>query len=216
MEQMFHLVKDEMFYSTRPSLIEKNNSFFNSWNICTITLINIHYLYTSTDKLSYLQATLGFAQELRSSLRLLLLKTFGALCGLDAEALSNLLVSVLPVELARDMQTDTQNIQKLTFSALVCAMLLSSGEPIPYTHYGELTPSSKSTCHMQSFFLSLSFFFKLITCRHYVLQLVVCIKFSIITKKLKRRRSTSKSSLYYIVTFFPSWIIIHEGHLNRL
>lgn len=77
-------------------------------------------------------------QEVRSSIRLLLLKTFGALCGLDSEALSNLLTSILPVELARDMQADTQNIQKLTFSALVCTMLLSSGEPIPYTHYGEL------------------------------------------------------------------------------
>ncbi len=85
-----------------------------------------------------LTCTVGlYFQELRSSLRLLLLKTFGALCGLDAEALSSLLASVLPVELARDMQTDTQNIQKLTFSALVCTMLLSSGEPIPYTHYGK-------------------------------------------------------------------------------
>ncbi|XP_072027426.1 NCK-interacting protein with SH3 domain-like [Amphiura filiformis] len=82
---------------------------------------------------------LYYQMELRSSLRLLLLKTFGALCGLDPEALSNLLSSILPVELARDMQTDTQNIQKLTFSALVCTMLLSSGEPIPYTHYDIFT-----------------------------------------------------------------------------
>lgn len=42
------------------------------------------------------------------SLRLLLLKCFGAMCSLDAAIISTLLSSVLPVELARDMQTDTQ------------------------------------------------------------------------------------------------------------
>ena len=93
-------------------------------------------------------------------MRLLLLKTFGALCGLDAEALSNLLVSVLPVELARDMQTDTQNIQKLTFSALVCAMLLSSGEPIPYTHYGE-SKGLEFNCTQICFFCLFVFVFVL-------------------------------------------------------
>lgn len=47
-------------------------------------------------------------QEHRVSLRLLLLKCFGAMCSLDAAIISTLLSSVLPVELARDMQTDTQ------------------------------------------------------------------------------------------------------------
>ena len=42
------------------------------------------------------------------SLRLLLLKCFGAMCSLDAAIISTLVSSVLPVELARDMQTDTQ------------------------------------------------------------------------------------------------------------
>lgn len=42
------------------------------------------------------------------SLRLLLLKCFGAMCSLDAAVISTLVSSVLPVELARDMQTDTQ------------------------------------------------------------------------------------------------------------
>lgn len=47
-------------------------------------------------------------QEHRASLRLLLLKCFGAMCNLDAAIISTLVSSVLPVELARDMQTDTQ------------------------------------------------------------------------------------------------------------
>lgn len=47
-------------------------------------------------------------QEHRVSLRLLLLKVFGAMCSLDAVLISTLLNSILPMELARDLQTDTQ------------------------------------------------------------------------------------------------------------
>lgn len=47
-------------------------------------------------------------QEHRVSLRLLLLKVFGAMCSLDAALISALLNSILPMELARDLQTDTQ------------------------------------------------------------------------------------------------------------
>lgn len=49
-----------------------------------------------------------FVQEHRVSLRLLLLKVFGAMCSLDAALVSTLLNSILPMELARDLQTDTQ------------------------------------------------------------------------------------------------------------
>ena len=48
---------------------------------------------------------LSLFQETRVSIRLLLLQAFGALCGIDAVIVSELLNSVLPVELARDMQT---------------------------------------------------------------------------------------------------------------
>ena len=47
-------------------------------------------------------------QEHRVSLRLLLLKVFGAMCSLDIALISTLLNSILPMELARDLQTDTQ------------------------------------------------------------------------------------------------------------
>lgn len=48
-------------------------------------------------------------------LRLLLLKCFGAMCNLDAAVISTLVNSVLPMELARDMQTHTQGEPDLLF-----------------------------------------------------------------------------------------------------
>ncbi|XP_023375296.1 NCK-interacting protein with SH3 domain isoform X1 [Otolemur garnettii] len=79
-----------------------------------------------------------YQMEHRASLRLLLLKCFGAMCSLDAAIISILVSSVLPVELARDMQTDTQDHQKLCYSALVLAMVFSMGEAVPYAHYEHL------------------------------------------------------------------------------
>ncbi|XP_038068583.1 NCK-interacting protein with SH3 domain-like isoform X2 [Patiria miniata] len=81
---------------------------------------------------------LYYQMEHRTSLRLLLLKAFGVLCGLESLILSQLLSSVLLVELARDMQADARSLQKLCFSSLVATMLLSSGQPLPYTHYDQL------------------------------------------------------------------------------
>ncbi|CAH6777675.1 NCK-interacting protein with SH3 domain [Phodopus roborovskii] len=79
-----------------------------------------------------------YQMEHRASLRLLLLKCFGAMCSLDAAVISTLVSSVLPVELARDMQTDTQDHQKLCYSALILAMVFSMGEAVPYAHYEHL------------------------------------------------------------------------------
>nr|XP_033782299.1 NCK-interacting protein with SH3 domain isoform X1 [Geotrypetes seraphini] len=79
-----------------------------------------------------------FQMEHRVPLRLLLLKCFGAMCNLDAAIISALVNSVLPMELARDMQTHTQEHQKMCYSALVLAMIFSMGEPLPYHHYEHL------------------------------------------------------------------------------
>uniref|UniRef100_A0A8C4TNH8 NCK interacting protein with SH3 domain n=1 Tax=Erpetoichthys calabaricus TaxID=27687 RepID=A0A8C4TNH8_ERPCA len=79
-----------------------------------------------------------YQMEHRVALRLLLLKCFGAMCNLDAAIISTLVNSVLPMELARDMQTHTQEHQKLCYSALVLAMLFSMAEPLPYHHYEQL------------------------------------------------------------------------------
>ncbi|XP_030633397.1 NCK-interacting protein with SH3 domain [Chanos chanos] len=79
-----------------------------------------------------------YQMEHRVSLRLLLLKVFGAMCGLDAALISTLLNSVLTMELARDLQTDTQEHQKMCYTALVLTMIFSMGEQVPYHHYEHL------------------------------------------------------------------------------
>uniref|UniRef100_A0A8C5DN73 SH3 domain-containing protein n=1 Tax=Gouania willdenowi TaxID=441366 RepID=A0A8C5DN73_GOUWI len=71
-----------------------------------------------------------YQMEHRVSLRLLLLKVFGAMCSLDASLISTLLNSILPMELARDLQTDTQEHQKMCYSALVLTMIFSMGEQV--------------------------------------------------------------------------------------
>ncbi|KAK2182728.1 hypothetical protein NP493_340g03079 [Ridgeia piscesae] len=81
---------------------------------------------------------LYYQMETRVSLRLLLLKVFGALCGLGPTFISELLTSVLPLELARDIQTDMTDLKKLCFSSLVLTMLLSMGEALPVHHYTHL------------------------------------------------------------------------------
>uniref|UniRef100_A0A8C4R313 NCK interacting protein with SH3 domain n=1 Tax=Eptatretus burgeri TaxID=7764 RepID=A0A8C4R313_EPTBU len=77
-----------------------------------------------------------YQMEHRISLRLLLLKVFGAMCHLDGAVISGLLNSVLPMELARDIQADTKELQKLCYSVLLLTMVFSMGEPLPYHHYG--------------------------------------------------------------------------------
>lgn len=80
-----------------------------------------------------------YQMEHRVSLRLLLLKVFGAMCSLDAALISTLLNSILPMELARDLQTDTQEHQKMCYTALVLTMIFSMGEQVPYHHYEHLS-----------------------------------------------------------------------------
>ncbi|XP_023699036.1 NCK-interacting protein with SH3 domain isoform X2 [Paramormyrops kingsleyae] len=79
-----------------------------------------------------------YQMEHRNTLRLLLLKVFGAMCSLDAALISALLNSVLPMELARDLQTNTQEHQKMCYSALVLSMIFSMGEQVPFHHYDQL------------------------------------------------------------------------------
>ncbi|XP_037346829.2 NCK-interacting protein with SH3 domain-like isoform X3 [Pungitius pungitius] len=79
-----------------------------------------------------------YQMENRVSLRLLLLKVFGAMCSLDASLISTLLNSILPMELARDLQTDTQEHQKMCYTALVLTMIFSMSEQVPYHHYDHL------------------------------------------------------------------------------
>ncbi|XP_050409446.1 NCK-interacting protein with SH3 domain [Patella vulgata] len=72
-----------------------------------------------------------YQMETRLSIRLLLLKSFGALCGLDKMAITMLLCSVLPLELAHDITNKSDEVQRLSYASLVLSMIFSTGEPIP-------------------------------------------------------------------------------------
>ena len=76
-----------------------------------------------------------YQMETRTSIRHLLLQVFSECCSLGAEVVSQLLCTILPVELARDMQTDIKDLEKLVNSARLCTMIFSTGEAIPYQHY---------------------------------------------------------------------------------
>ncbi|XP_007119583.1 NCK-interacting protein with SH3 domain isoform X3 [Physeter macrocephalus] len=73
-----------------------------------------------------------YQMEHRVSLRLLLLKCFGAMCSLDAAIISTLVSSVLPVELARDMQTDTQEHLGTPFAQFLLS-IVEDGLPLDTT-----------------------------------------------------------------------------------
>ncbi|XP_024100417.1 NCK-interacting protein with SH3 domain isoform X3 [Pongo pygmaeus] len=73
-----------------------------------------------------------YQMEHRASLRLLLLKCFGAMCSLDAAIISTLVSSVLPVELARDMQTDTQEHLGTPFAQFLLS-IVEDGLPLDTT-----------------------------------------------------------------------------------
>ncbi|XP_019618465.1 PREDICTED: NCK-interacting protein with SH3 domain-like [Branchiostoma belcheri] len=80
-----------------------------------------------------------YQMEHRLPIRLALLQVFAGLCGLEREVISCLVCSILPMELARDMQDSVEALQKLQYSALLLTMLFSTGEAIPVHHYEHLS-----------------------------------------------------------------------------
>ena len=62
----FHSVKDEMNHSTRLRLVEWKISSFTHENICTIALINIHYLYIALIVHIYIECSV-FPYNLRNA-----------------------------------------------------------------------------------------------------------------------------------------------------
>lgn len=64
-------------------------------------------------------------QETRRSIRLLLLQSFGSMCALDSCIVSELLNSVLPLELARDIQNDQTGRLFCNCFPIVCWPVLS-------------------------------------------------------------------------------------------
>uniref|UniRef100_T1J6B7 SH3 domain-containing protein n=1 Tax=Strigamia maritima TaxID=126957 RepID=T1J6B7_STRMM len=76
-----------------------------------------------------------YQMEIRLTIRLLVLKVLGAMCALDAKVISTLLMSILPMELARDMQSSSTDIVRLNHISLLMTMIFSSGENPPLQVY---------------------------------------------------------------------------------
>ncbi|XP_067946552.1 NCK-interacting protein with SH3 domain-like isoform X2 [Watersipora subatra] len=99
------------------------------------------------DNLDQVQGLVVYYQlETRASLRTIMLQIFGALCTMSSLLITNLLCSVLTLELVRDLMSTAgllQQIddQRLMYSAVVLSMLFSTGEPIPVQHNTLLSSS---------------------------------------------------------------------------
>ncbi|XP_060078958.1 NCK-interacting protein with SH3 domain-like [Ylistrum balloti] len=72
-----------------------------------------------------------FQMETRLSLRLSLLQVFGALCSLEDVIVSQLLYSVLPLELVSDLRNNFTDVRRLNYVALVLTMVFCTGESFP-------------------------------------------------------------------------------------
>ncbi|ESN94574.1 hypothetical protein HELRODRAFT_68930 [Helobdella robusta] len=82
-----------------------------------------------------LDLVLYYQMETRSSLRLIMLDIFANICSLDGHFLSELLASVLPLELLREVKDQSTDSENLPSVIIVLCMLFSTGENIPHNHY---------------------------------------------------------------------------------
>ncbi|KAG0414116.1 hypothetical protein HPB47_008756 [Ixodes persulcatus] len=74
---------------------------------------------------------LYYQMEPRASLRVWMLRVFLTLCELDLQVVSLLLHSVLPMELARDLQANSDDIERTKYTALLLTVIFSTGEKPP-------------------------------------------------------------------------------------
>ncbi|XP_049776373.1 NCK-interacting protein with SH3 domain-like isoform X4 [Schistocerca cancellata] len=108
-------------------------------NILKNADVAVSQLMLSADRYQSVLTLVEFCQmEVRWSIRQRLLRAFGLVCGLDAGALSLILNSVLPSELARYMKSSSYNVPCLTLCAVLLSMLFSMGEAMPVTHLEHL------------------------------------------------------------------------------
>ncbi|KAL5015386.1 hypothetical protein ScPMuIL_009656 [Solemya velum] len=82
-----------------------------------------------------------YQMELRSSLRLKMLKSFSRMCVLDKLAISGLLYSVLPLELATEMRSCKNDANHLSFVVHVFSMIFCTGESVQFSMYEHLNQS---------------------------------------------------------------------------
>ncbi|XP_065343031.1 NCK-interacting protein with SH3 domain [Cloeon dipterum] len=75
-----------------------------------------------------------YQMECRWSVREFLLRALSGLCALHNTPRVIMLSSVLPMELARDMMSNPNDLARLVDSANLLTMIFSTGQPMPVTH----------------------------------------------------------------------------------
>ncbi|XP_067013457.2 NCK-interacting protein with SH3 domain isoform X2 [Anabrus simplex] len=121
-----------MLYEDEPTIIEYIKELTSILSNAD-SIISRHVM--AKDQYNGVSAMVQYYQmEVRWSIRQLLLQAFGIMCSLDAAAVTLMLNSVLPMELARDMRSNPRNIPRLNYSSLLLTMIFSMGEPMPVTH----------------------------------------------------------------------------------
>ncbi|XP_023223011.1 NCK-interacting protein with SH3 domain-like [Centruroides sculpturatus] len=69
-----------------------------------------------------------YQMEPRRTLRIAMLQIFIGLCELDQNVIDQLLSSILPMELARDMQSINDDLKRLQYSAYLLTLLFCTGQ----------------------------------------------------------------------------------------
>lgn len=78
-----------------------------------------------------------FQMEARWGLRRLLIEAFLLMCSLDPAAISLMLSSVLPLELAQDV-FQAKEVERLRHNGLLLTVIFSRGEPMPVHYFEQL------------------------------------------------------------------------------
>jgi len=81
---------------------------------------------------------LYYQMETRWSIRAKLIDVFGAMVNIDMQALSILLNSILPMELAREIRESEGHVTRICQCAGLLVMLLCVGESLPMTAFDHL------------------------------------------------------------------------------
>ncbi|XP_059484381.1 NCK-interacting protein with SH3 domain [Neocloeon triangulifer] len=79
-----------------------------------------------------------YQMECRWSIRECLLKALSGMCALHTTPRVIMLSSVLPMELARDMLSNPNDLARLVDSGNLLTMIFSTGQPMPVTHLEHL------------------------------------------------------------------------------
>ncbi|CAL1295953.1 unnamed protein product [Larinioides sclopetarius] len=110
-------------------LVEMNNIFIDANPRVTREVIRCDEYEMVNLLVTYYQ------MEPRKTLRIKMLHVFLTICELDVVVVTQLLSSVLPMELARDIQDNFEDTEKVFHSTLLLSVIFSTGEKPPTGTY---------------------------------------------------------------------------------